>query len=130
MKNELVIKNQKVSFSVHALDRYRTRVKQGLGRQKALEDLLKLGDIATIDNAPKWAEDSRDDLLATTIDTWLFFGPDIAFPVINNIAITCISKGSISEESRNKRNKKRVEEEASRKRYRTTKSYPRMKLPS
>ena len=28
MKNELVIKDQKVSFSVHALDRYRTRVKQ------------------------------------------------------------------------------------------------------
>lgn len=107
MINKLDIDDHTIHFTVHALDRYRQRVKASLSRDQALSDLLLLKESATIGPAPEWVEMGREGLLGTSIDTWLFYGDDISFPIQDTMAITCVSRGSISDITRVARNNKK-----------------------
>ena len=111
MEKTLHIDDLNIILTGHALDRYRERVKPGLLRNEAEADIISLQSIARLGSAPSWAENAREGLLATdpNIDRWLFLGYDVAFPLIDGKAITCIAKGGISQATRMKRKRRKVE---------------------
>jgi hypothetical protein len=96
-----------VELSVHAIQRYRERVRPALGEPQLEAELICVllhGEIST--TPPPWLSQG-----AQRCDAYLGLG-DIVFPLMHAhpdlmVAVTCLCRGAISPDSRHARNQRR-----------------------
>lgn len=96
-----------VELSVHAIQRYRERVRPALGEPQLEAELICVllhGEIST--TPPPWLFEG-----AQRCDAYLGLG-DIVFPLMHAgpdlmVAVTCLCRGTISLDSRRARNQRR-----------------------
>jgi len=94
-------------LSSHAIERYRDRVKPHLTFEEAGDELRRLVRHATISSQrPSWTNDEREDA------TYAVLSDGIVLVVLSDqyaarIAVTCLTRGGVSDEARAKRNRRR-----------------------
>lgn len=90
-----------VRFTAHAQDRYIERVRPGLTRGQANEQLERLRPCMQLKTEPpEWAFSAVE----ASNEAWLWLGDDVAFPVESGWALTCLTKGTIPKKTRARRN--------------------------
>jgi hypothetical protein len=111
----LAIDGRRIHMTDHALERYRERVRPHLEDDDAVyKDARRLVDCAgeLVEGAPEWV---RYGWVGENFDArgWLVCG-DIAMPLAEDrqrpgklVALTVLTRGSISDEARRNRNRKR-----------------------
>lgn len=94
----------------HAITRYWERCLPGAPDYHHARLHLRrlLEQHGTLDtNAPTWATSDHVDTPHHDTEQWVHIGPDIAFPVMDGTAITCLCRGIISDKARQLRNDRR-----------------------
>jgi hypothetical protein len=97
-----------VFLSDHAIERYRERVRPGLSVEDAEAELQRVLGFATFTREPP---DFAAEHEGVTVG-FLLLGDGIAFPVVRSesggdfVATTCVGNWSLSEETRERRNRK------------------------
>lgn len=87
-------------ISEHAVARYQERVKPALGRDDALEDLVRMLALAERrPGAPTWVTSEQD------ADEWFVLADDIAFPVRSGQVVTCLTRSQPGEVVREERSR-------------------------
>jgi hypothetical protein len=94
-------------MTTHAVHRFRERVRPGLGWSAAEEELERLLEYAELQAAPPtWLADRQ----ATSADAYLIIA-DIVLPLAKSrtgrdvwLVKTCLTRGGISEKTRDRRN--------------------------
>ena len=91
----------------HAIERYRDRVKPDLTFGEASAELRRLLRHATISSQrPSWISDKHEDA------TYAVLSDGIALVVLSDryaagVAVTCLTRAGVSDETRAKRNRRR-----------------------
>ena len=94
-------------LSVHAIERYRDRVKPHLTFEEANAELRRLLRHATISSQrPGWTHDKHEDA------TYAALSDGIVLVVLSDqyaagVAVTCLTRGGVGDEARAKRNRRR-----------------------
>jgi hypothetical protein len=89
------------AFTVHAVSRYIERVKPSLNPERARAECKALAALGFVSvNAPRWLVFDGD------CDGWLHCG-DVAFPLKNGYAVTCLVRGLMPASIRAHRNRDR-----------------------
>jgi hypothetical protein len=90
------------AFTVHAVSRYIERVKPSLSANNARRECEQLAGLGFVSvNAPRWLVFDGD------CDGWLHCG-DVAFPLKNGYAVTCLVRGLMPASIRAHRNRDRA----------------------
>lgn len=94
----------RVDLSKHAAVRYAERVRPGLPAHRCAEELKRMAALRLsglrLSTQPAWVRDPEEGRLEPLPEAWLLVGDDVALPVVNGVAVTCLTRGSLSERSR------------------------------
>lgn len=110
------VRGQRVAFTRHVIDRYRERVKPALTLGLAAADFVLLAKgCGVIVPTLAWAHTlpgGEQSGLSRDTERWLMIGDDIAISLITStrggwLAGTCVTRGGISEITRNARSRGR-----------------------
>lgn len=79
-------------FSDHAIVRYAERVRPGLALGQIRQDLTTLVAQSGIaaEQRPAWVKEAGRSLDGCT---WLLLGDDLAFPIREGLAVSCLARG-------------------------------------
>lgn len=95
LDHRVLADRHQVILTRHAVERYIERVKPMLDYEQALDELARLLKMADWGApAPTWAQTRRD---ATG---WVVIADSIAFPVVTNRLMTCLTRGEVGAELR------------------------------
>ncbi|MCB0829401.1 MAG: hypothetical protein KDB54_00260 [Solirubrobacterales bacterium] len=101
--------NRPVTFANHAIERYRERLRPALSIEGAALELKRLSAHSTIDpDGPSWMSPERKDDRTSFLEIG-----DAAFPLEPSddgetlVAKTCLVRGSLSPQARDRRNRMR-----------------------
>ena len=103
----IAVESLPVTFSAHAVERYRDRLRPALPIDQAKLELERISAHSVIDpDGPDWMSEERK----SRNDSFLEIG-DAAFPLETSwdgsslVAKTCLVRGSLSPEARDRRNR-------------------------
>lgn len=95
--------HRSVLISDHAVERYGERVKPTLSKTQVVAEIpgmVALGELQR--RIPTWAARTSE-----RADEWIVIGDSIAFPVLGDILVTCITRSEVGAEIRTVRQEER-----------------------
>lgn len=104
-----------VEFTNTSLRRFMQLVRPTLDGQSVEPELMRVLDACArlVPERPAWAgpvdEEHRDPEFEEYAEAWLMLGDDIAFPIVEGRAITCITRNSGPDSARRERSQFRRE---------------------
>jgi hypothetical protein len=118
-----------IVLSDHAIERYQERVRPGLDRQAALEDLRH-----TLTSAGVWSLEAPDWLDTQHGDGFVLLGDDVALPIQAApdgalVATTCLTRGGMDDGRRDVRKARKAKLRAQRAERRRLRNLPRTARP-
>ena len=100
----MVVEGRRLRVSRHAVERYHERVRPSLSLDRAERELRRVVDVAVFAPRPEYASSLNID----PGNEWLVLG-DVAFLVRDGALVSCITRGSIGDELRERRAERKRE---------------------